>query len=429
MINQLKRLFTNKIFLIGILIRFLLMPFFAHYDIRGINFAVYNLPFKQILNVYDVAATQPVDYIVEVNFGRDYFIYPPLTYFTLGSFMTLLKPLYGPEFVSWIQGFGTNVKAVLTDSHVFRYLFLMKIPYLVFDVGILLSIQSIFKSKKHKNKAMLLWWLNPISIYLVYLWGQFDLIPTLFTLLSVIQVAKNRPYRGALLMGIAASFKNYPLIFLPFLAVIAGKKFWKMIKIFATGLAPFILTTMPFWGNEFFRKTVLFSWQSQKLMDFLVSTGGNEGIYPFFIGYILLFMATLYGLKGRTDKLAIPIVLSLMWYYATVNFHTQWFMWVLPFLVILLVKKTKELAPIAWWVTGLFFFRLIEIQANATFELMAWINPAFTDLPKTRYILSLLYDINKLRNIVNSAYFATAIWFSWYVWSKTLTRKNKESLF
>ena len=114
----LKQIITSKIFLLGLLIRFAVMPFTGHYDIRGINFAVYNLPFKGITNVYDVAATGPIDYLVNVNFGRDYFIYPPLNYFTLGSFMTILKPLYGQEFANWIEGYGNDTLSVVTHPHV-----------------------------------------------------------------------------------------------------------------------------------------------------------------------------------------------------------------------------------------------------------------------------------------------------------------------
>jgi len=68
----LRQILTSKIFLIGLLIRVMVMPFTGHYDIRGINFAVYNLPFKGITNVYDVASSGPVDYLVNVNFGRDF---------------------------------------------------------------------------------------------------------------------------------------------------------------------------------------------------------------------------------------------------------------------------------------------------------------------------------------------------------------------
>lgn len=409
-----KKLFQSKIFLLGLLIRLLVMPFTGHWDIRGINFAVYNLPFKGITNVYEVAAKGKVDYAVDVNFGRDYFIYPPLNYFTLGGFMTLLKPFYGPEFVNWIEGYGNDLLSVITHPHVWRYLFLMKLPYLFFDILLLTFLLKFFSKPKEQELALKYWWLNPIVIYLPYIWGQFDIIPTCFMLMGVYFGTKGHGYKSALLFGIAASFKNYPLLLLPFLAVILGKNLWHMAKIFVTGLLPFVLTTMPYWGHAFFRSTVLFSWQSQKMLDFMWAIGGYDGIYPFFIGYTLIFLWTLYRYHRHAPHLATPMVITLLWYYATTNFHQQWFMWVVPYLVILAVKDAR-LRLIGVWVVGLFFLRLLEIQANVTNELFIWLAPAFDDLPKSRYLLSLAYDINRLRNLVNSLFMGTSLFISAYL--------------
>lgn len=409
-----KQIITSKVFLLGLLIRLLLMPFTGHWDIRGINFAVYNLPFKGITNVYEVASTGPVDYAVNVNFGRDYFIYPPLTYFTLGGVMTALKPFYGGEFVHWIEGYGNDLLSVITHPHVWRYLFLMKIPYLLFDFLALFFLLRFFSKGSKQRLALKYWWLNPIVIYLPYVWGQFDIMPTALMLVGVWLGSKNKPYTCALLFGLAASFKNYPLLLLPFLAVILGKNLWQMAKLFITGLLPFILTTMPFWSHAFFRGTVLFSWQSQKMLDFMWAIGGFDGVYPFFIGYALILLWTAYKLRGKSSSLATPMVMTLLWYYATTNFHQQWFMWIIPYLVIAAVRDAR-LRLIGLWVIGLFFFRLLEIQANVTSELFIWLAPAFDDLPKSRYLLSLGYDINRLRNLVNSLFMGTALFLSWYL--------------
>ncbi len=413
----LKQIITSKIFLLGLLIRFAVMPFTGHYDIRGINFAVYNLPFKGITNVYDVAATGPIDYLVNVNFGRDYFIYPPLNYFTLGSFMTILKPLYGQEFANWIEGYGNDTLSVVTHPHVWRYLFLMKLPYLFFDIMIRYVLTRLFSTDKDKERVMKYWWLNPIVIFLPYIWGQFDIIPASIMLAGIYFGTKGHGYQSALLLGLAASFKNYPLILLPFIAIIFGKNIWHMIKLMVVGMLPFIVTTMPYWSHEFFRKTVLFSWQSQKMMDFMWAIGGSDGVYPFFIGYFLIIMWSLYKLRGRADQIFTPMVMTLTWYYATTNFHQQWFMWVLPYLVILAVRDPK-LRLICLGVVGLFFLRLVEIQANVTTELLVWLAPAFDDLPKSRYLVGLAYDIHKFRNIVNSMFIALSFFVSAYLGSR-----------
>lgn len=411
---NLRRLFTSKVFLLGLLLRLLVMPFTGHYDIRGINFAVYNLPYKGILNVYQVAAHSPVDYLVNVNFGRDYFIYPPLNYVTLGAFMWLLKPFYGGEFVSWIEGYGSDVLSVLTHPHVWRYLFLMKIPYLVFDVFLLVTLCKFFAKPADRARALAYWWLNPIVIFLPYVWGQFDIIPASIMLAGVYASTQKKPYQTALLFGLAAAFKNYPLILLPFVAIVMGKNIWHMCKIGIVGLLPFVLTTFPYWTDSFFRQTVLFSWQSQKMLDFLWPIGGSEGVYPFFIGYFVILLWTLYRLRGRFDQVLAPSTMVLLWYYATTNFHQQWFLWVLPYLVILAVRD-RHLRLIGVGIVVLFFVRLVEIQANVTTELLVWIAPAFDDLPKSRTLVGMLYDINRFRNLVDSAYLAVALFVMGYL--------------
>lgn len=414
MLNELKKLFVSKVFLVGLLIRLLVMPFTGHWDIRGINFAVYNFSFKGIANVYEVASRGPIEYFVNVNFGRDYFIYPPLNYWTLGTIQWLLKPLYGGQFVGWIEGYGNELQKVITHPNVWRYLFLMKVPYLIFDIAMLLLLPKFFSKGADKQKVLKYWWLNPIVIYLPYVWGQFDIIPTFFMTWGIYLGLKDKPYHSALLFGIAASYKNYPLMLLPLLSVMLGKNILSMSKIFLTGILPFALTTLPFWGHEFFRKTVLFSWQSQKMLDFLWPISSTEGVYPFVIGYGLLLLYILYHQVGQYKKLMAPLTVTLFWYYATTNFHQQWFLWVLPMLVIYAVKD-KKLFYVALWMVGLFFLRLFEIQANVTNELFIWLAPAFDDLPKSRYLLGLAYDIHKLRNIVDILYVATALFVTSYV--------------
>lgn len=414
----LKSLAISKIFLLGLLIRLVLMPFTAHYDLRGINFAVFQLPFNHVINIYEIARAAPVDYLTNVNFGREYFIYPPLTYFTLGSFMWLLKPFYGSGFVTWIQGYGNDVLSVLTHPHVFRYLFLMKIPYLVFDLLALFGLYRFVSLKKDRQRILKYWWLNPIVIFLPYVWGQFDIIPVALSVLAL-SLLRKRPVAGALLLGLAAAFKNYPLLFLPVVILSIAKDYKQGIKMFLAGVLPFILTVLPFAGHSFFRDTVLFSWQSQKMLDFMWGIGGDIGIYPFVIGYTLIAFWSFTHARLNRDAIG-PLTLSLFWYYATTNFHQQWFLWILPFLVLYAVKSAL-FRPIFFWITLLFFLRLVSLQGNVTTELFVWIAPAIDDLPKSRYLVGLLYDINKTRNIIASFYLATSLWVAGLITKGSIT--------
>lgn len=402
-------LFSSKLFLLGLLIRLVVMPFTAHYDLRGINFAVYQLPYNHVTNIYEVARSGPIDYLTNVNFGREYFIYPPLNYFTLGTFMWILKPFYGSDFVNWIQGYGNDTLSVITHPQVFRYLFLMKLPYLLFDILMLFSLFKFARLPAERKSVLKYWWLNPIVIFLPYIWGQFDIIPASLSVLAV-WILKKNPVKGMLLIGLAASFKSYPLILIPLIVITLARDWKQALKMFFAGTLPFVLTSLPYAFNSFFRDTVLFSWQSQKMLDFMWAIGGDIGIYPFVIGYTLIAFWSFYFARKKADVIG-PLTLALFWYFATTNFHAQWFLWILPFLVLYSVKF-KVFRPLYLWITLLFFMRLVSLQGNVTTELFVWIAPAIDDLPKSRYLVGLIYDINKTRNIIASFYVATSLWVS-----------------
>lgn len=414
----LNSLLKSKLFLLGLFIRLIVMPFTAHYDLRGINFAVYQLPFNHIVNIYKVAESGSIDYLTNVNFGREYFIYPPLTYFTLGSFMWILKPLYGGEFVHWIEGYGNDILRVLTHPHVFRYLFLMKIPYLFFDVLMIFGLYKFVSTDKDRSLILKYWWLNPIVIFLPYMWGQFDIIPAAISILALWYLRKN-PIFGSLLFGLAAAYKNYPLMFLPLIILVAAKNWRQAVVMFTAGIAPFILTVLPFVSQSFFRSTVLLSTQSQKMLDFMWGIGGDIGIYPFVIGYALIAFWSFYHARKNHNYLG-PIVMSLLMYYSVTNFHEQWFMWIVPFLVLYAVKNIN-FRPLFLFLIGLFFLRLISLQGNVTTELFVWLSPAIDDLPKTRTLVGMLYDIHRTRNIIASLYVGSSLWISSIIAKREIT--------
>ena len=84
----------------------------------------------------------------------------------------------------------------------------------------------------------------------------------------------------------------------------------------------------------------------------------------------------------------------------------------------ILAVKDQKLRLIGLGVIGLFFLRLVELQANVTNELFIWLAPAFDDLPKSRYLIGLAYDLHKFRNLVNSFFVALSLFLSAYLIKK-----------
>ena len=89
---------------------------------------------------------------------------------------------------------------------------------------------------------------NPVAIYATYMMAQFDIIPTFFAVLALFLVNFNKNlsdlkklYLGAFLLGIGASFKIFPLLFVIPLALI-GKSLKTRIITIAIGFVTYFIT-------------------------------------------------------------------------------------------------------------------------------------------------------------------------------------------
>ena len=218
--------FFPKFFLIlifGVLIRLILMPITYHPDLLGHSFSAYFLAYEGKINLYDTLASLPPDHPLVKNFGvGDIFIYPPLTYYTLGLFRILVKPLADPKLIPWLM---VNLGSLHSYPRLFEHLFLFKLPYLFFDVGLAFLLTSFFDNQRKKRLVFALWMFNPVAIYVSFMIGQLDLLPVFFTVLSLYFYKKGKRYPAMLSMGVAASYKMYPLFLILPLAFLISDKF------------------------------------------------------------------------------------------------------------------------------------------------------------------------------------------------------------
>jgi len=350
---------TKKIIFIiitAVLIRLLLMPITLHPDLLGHSFSAYFLAYEGKINPYDTLSGLPANHPLVKNFGvGDIFIYPPLTYYTLGLFRFIVKPFIDPNFIPWLW---SNLDKIHQYPGLFANLFLFKLPYLFFDVGLAFIMAGLFHDKKKKQLAFTLWLFNPLSIYVPYMIGQLDLLPTFFSVLGIYFFQKRKFNWSAFLIGIATSYKMYPLFLLFPLAFLAKDKFWERIKLIVIGVLPFVFFIAPYLNSPSFRNMV-FSPKSQKMLYMGWPLSGAEVVFPFLLILVLIYYYLYYTRKK------IPVVFGflsvLLLIYSVTHFHPQWFLWVTPFLIWELVENNFKhwviiLSIFLCWLTITLFF-------------------------------------------------------------------------
>ena len=314
--------------ILGLLIRVIIMPFFTHWDLPAIYEMSHYFSYHHIFDIYSVV----------YNYNHWSADFPPLVFYTFGGYLWLIKWLM-PLFDSFkhFQFNSLYYPGWVTSIQAFRYLFLLKIPYLIFDIFIGFALTHFFLDKDKKIKIFTLWMLNPVSLYITYMFGQFDVIPTALVILSLLLVKKGKISWSFLILGLAIAFKNYPLFFILPALIICGGNFWKVVKNFFLSIFPYFLSILPFIGNLTFRDPVLLNSRiTSYFFKSEITIGQGDSLVPFFIIYSLVIF---YFLTKRLKKINIlnnlifSYTIILLLFFSFIYFHPQWILWLLPFLV------------------------------------------------------------------------------------------------
>jgi len=361
---------------------------------------------------------------------------PPIVFLffaaTLGAFGPLISPQIRSFYLSTRNYNPSEVMHILALAQpgIQQFLLVMKLPFFFFDISIGLMILHLVEDPKKAVLGYKLWLFNPVSILVSYAIGQYDIMVTFFIILSLFLYKKRKENSTALALGIAAAIKAVGLLLLiPFALfryrqdslLSPTKRAMKFILTILIGLLPPILGVLPLqlfppyyesanlalppiYVNGFYGLTL---WNRG-------SVGSNllVGIETFVLGYSislqtgagwdiffvlpLMYMGLLVALvhfKGWTfDTIRDSFLIFLLAYYALDTFHAQWFLWVQPLLILVLVSYYDKLRNVYWTSCALFFTYLLNFGSFLTVGLFVPIYPPameFNIMPPTILTVSL----------------------------------------
>lgn len=212
--NYLKNAFSSDSSLLyslflGLFIRLVLAPFMGHpYDLRvfmAVGWAVANgiTPYGKYA-LQEIFIDVPQQHLSGSFYGIGY---PPLW----GLFLGFLYRLY-----SWISA-----------GNIYLYSFFLKIPIILGDLAAALILYRIVENTLDENiasKVFCFYQLCPFLIIVGIVWGMFDILVFLFTIISAYLLLK-RSNLSAVSLAIATSFKPYAIILAPLYSIFIYKKF------------------------------------------------------------------------------------------------------------------------------------------------------------------------------------------------------------
>lgn len=382
----------KKLLILAILLRILVAVFIFHPDIKTFNFQASFLR-HGIFNIYSYLINNKENLSLKENF-----VYFPLTYLTLGSYQAVVAPILGSGFDGWLA--NADSFGVVTDQNIFKYLIILKIPYLILDIVTAFIFLNYFEDKKNGKKAFTFWLFNPFTIFIIYAFGNVDIFPVVLVLLSLVFIKNEKKTLAALMLGLAAGFKIYPLLFVPFLFV-SGKTLKEKMKLAIIPFGVFGFVSLPFLSSAFLESTLI-SGLTTRLFNPGINVGFGESII---VGLMLLSFLFFYCLLiDKKPNIFNYFLATLLIIFSFSHFHIAWLLWVSPFAIILAVKKPEISGTIFMLSVASILIPLFYQDRSMTVSLFRIYSTWFDLLPTPFTAIQKFFDPYSLQSILHSLF-------------------------
>ncbi len=392
--------FFYRWFFVGILVRLLVMPFFGHPDIFWINVGPSNLS-EGILNIYKLHGDFQ---------GTHLFKYPPLSYLLLGLNLIIFKPFLNSFFLACKIADYNLFQNWFDSSEIFQNLFFLKIHYLTADIII---IYLLFKITS-KSSVIKYWALNPLILYSVYMYGQFDILAVAFIFIGFYMYSKNKNLTAFFCISIAGMLKHFPYLLLPIFFIESPVSILKRTGYLILSIIPYFIFCIPFLSSPSFRSDVIFN-SSGYLNKYFIS------IYAFFLIVSAVNKIINKNKAASLKKIINKSFFVLATYLITsesisifINkssaFHPQFIIWLVPFFIFH-ISESPKMFKLYILLIFLFFLYINDWGRNATWLLLSPIDGEIALFPSVNAVISSILPVNIIMKIIK--FFFSAVLIFW----------------
>jgi uridine kinase len=234
---------------------------------------------------------------------------------------------------------------------------------------------------------------SPLALFITYIHGQIDIIPTTLMVLSAVYIFKNSWHKAGLFTGFAIAAKFSFVLAAPFfiLYFLANKSRRGSSLAFIKGLAPGILLLgLPAIFSQGYQEMVLSTPEVLNTLDARVEIGISM-LYLVPIAYLLVILG-FWGLSYTSSFTLISYLGAAFTVIAlTQTSSVGWFYWGLPLLLLTLRgASNRTLSLFLLWqlsVSGYFLFKDAQVSTRFGGE----IKLVYSDI---EYLDGVLFTLN-----------------------------------
>ncbi len=341
--------------------------------------------------------------------------------------LLIIRPLLPNSAGIWsetssVAGVGASpedYQRFLAYDHVFRAIFLMKLPYVVADLGCAWLITKLV-SPARRFAAAAFWLLNPLVIYATAVFGRHDVLAIFVVLLAVLVVRRESDLArlgGLALLGVATLTRFFPIVIVPIfvlayrrsnrqLAAAAGllAGFWVVLEVAGIALS----------GNS----PTLELLGSYEHVEYWTDLGIRLRFDDFIFIFPLVYALGLLWIAERDltpEEFPSIAAASFLVLFGLTFFHPHWSIWLVPFLALTIASSPRLVIYHAIQIVALAFY-FTQWGSWTTWELL---RPALGDrvasLPDPYDAISAQIEPLLVYGLVRSLLTAVSLWLAWRI--------------
>lgn len=346
------------IVLAGLFLRLSLMPFFCHVDFLSEMRRVHE---TLQVGYYYPGKTRLVVYFIELFFMRIFLPFLPdaRTMFFLADGASTTAGL-------------TSYALFVGDPFIFRTLFLLKIPYLIFDLATAGVLYRLFAQKKRQILAVACWLFNPVTLYTFYIFGRYESIGIFFIAMSIFMLQKKRVIWATVMLGMAVNSREMYVFFIPLflLANISFSESWygNAKKIWLPALILILMFILPTLVQKAFSLHSIFAGNGGSIVAHEIGRFWGLHLHwlsPFFAAYAVIclwLVETSMGSSLKKYVLAAGLTIGSFFFCCTNSAHYS--SWLVLFPVCMLYFDRHIVFALVLFCCCWLFFWLFNTDAG-----------------------------------------------------------------
>ena len=405
---------TWRILLIGMLVRLICMPIATHSDLLSNYWDAHLIVYHHQLMVFQsVIEYLHAGYLWIIAT----FLPPPDSLWVHIPGKYLLNPYINPDIVSIIGWFD-----FVNLPQVFRTLFLLKLPYIFFDLGCAFLLYRMGSDRFSSRRIFGFWWLNPLVIFAVYIFSRHEVIALFLIILSLYWIKQGKHNLGVLTLGLAIATRYYAILLLPFYILSIYPSWKKRIIGLMIGLSPWLLINFVGWAfsGSFDLQGLAGMPHNSYWLSMKFQIAAWDNIYVFPLVYFLLLLHRLYNREFGYQSLVQYSLITLLLLFATgySGQSPQYWTWFLPLLAIAAVENRHLLPLHAIQIGCLVIYSFIGGRSTAGF-LFAPLSPElFWSLPSPAEIIQRFTSPEVTISLARTLFSAISLWMVFLIFRR-----------